>query len=82
MDSLEFRPELHRHAALLLGGFIRSKVGRGLLAASFRNRVAKAIDVVEHVIEILCRTLQLCPIIFAMKNVHRILDGMEVVEKL
>jgi hypothetical protein len=67
---------------LLLGGFVGSKIGRRLLAASFRNCVAKAIDVVEHVVEVLRRTLQLCPIIFAMKDVHGVLDGMEVVEKL
>ena len=63
---------------MTLGGFVGSK----LLAASFRNRVAKAIDVIEHLVEVLRRTLQLCPIILAMKDVHRVLDGMEVVEKL
>jgi hypothetical protein len=66
----------------MLGSLVRDAVSRGLHATGFCNRVAKLVDVREHVVEVLGRALKFCAIIFAMKDVHRVLDGMEVIEKL
>jgi hypothetical protein len=66
-----------------LHGFFRTMLSFSApFAASFRNYVAEAVNVPEHLFEVFRRALQLSPITFPVKDAHRVFDGKEVVEEL
>lgn len=66
-----------------LRGFFRTMLSFSEpFAASFRNYVAEAVNVPEHLVEVFRRALKFSPITFPVKDAHRVLDGIEVVEEL
>lgn len=75
------------HLPRRLGSYGATRLFRTLLscselfAASSRNHVAEAVNVLEHLVEVFGCALEFSAITFPVKDAHRVFDGIEVVEE-
>lgn len=78
--SVENRVSAWRRVRITRGEL--GRFGNAVLCTCFREHVAKRVHVTEHFVEALGRALKLRTVALAMEHVHRMLDGVELVEEL
>jgi hypothetical protein len=64
---------------IVLRRFVRNSFAA--LAASPPQEFAEPVDMHEHGVVALCRTVTLCVIAFAMEGLHRALDRVDLVKQ-